>query len=158
MFPQLYIQRMNFVVFQSDASWALISTFHTSSRLRWGEHSHSMHWSSAVKSCLISQHLSKRQLLHLYQYPIIQRPIWKHTNDIVNPVVLFTPRLHDNPQVQIPRFRLGTRRLQEDIFSIMRAKVIACVGRENPRPGVYQAPVSPDIEDLAFPSVSICIA
>lgn len=81
---------------------------------------------------------------------------WLHTNNIIHPIILLTPRLQQNPQMQLSRRRLRPRRPYKDILPIVRPEVIPRVGGENIRCGVCGAPVCADVEDLTFTLVNMC--
>lgn len=70
------------------------------------------------------------------------------TDNIVQPVILPTPRLKDQSQMQSSLWPRWTRGLDKDILAVVGAQVIPRVRGEDIGLGINQAPVGTYVEDF----------
>lgn len=72
-----------------------------------------------------------------------------HTNNVIQPIVVFVARLDRHPQMQIPiRLRWSTS-LQEKVGTIICLQVIPRVGGEDAGLDISDAPIGADVQNLA---------
>jgi hypothetical protein len=78
----------------------------------------------------------------------------KLTNNIVQPIILGTPGLKDNTQMQVTIRRLRASSLEEDVGTIISTEVIPSISGKDIGLGINEAPISSYVENLAYKELS----
>lgn len=74
----------------------------------------------------------------------------KLTENIVEPVIFRTSSFKYQTKMQMAIRSLGSGSLDKDISSIVGAKIVSSISRENVGSRISKTPVSPNIFDFAY--------